>query len=720
MMKFIKGRQTIFIFFLFGIFQFLVYRVWLFSNVLLTYGDWGISFNQTSKEFFTIAQIWTTSSLGSVNLTPSFYPFLIQQGLLANFNIPYQYIERLLFMWPIAIGLPFLSFVLLKGILKNPIAALVGSIVYSFNTYFLIIQTGHLTLMTAYTIAPLAVYLYIRVLNERKMILVIFSSLILFLTSYYEFRAFYVLCIALFFYYLFHLFVVEKISRLSFFIKASVYGALPIVITFLLNIYWILGLAKAGFLTSNVLFDRGLFGDEFANVLYAITIHHPFWTGGQPAIFEVQQIPFYFWLIPVFAFLGLMLNRKNKLLVFFGFIAILGILLTKQESRPFNGLYLWFFNHFPGFNAFRESSKFYFLIALGYSVLIAGFVDWISKNWIKGKRLIGRYLITLLIAVIFMVNVSPMITGQIKSLFVVRNEPKDYLVLNDFMLKQTIFFRTFWFPVVPRWNAYLNIHPALSASDIIFSGWKDLGMKKNITKNYTYAQAEIEFLKSKKVENLLDLSSVKYLIVPVEDNLNDDNFFINYGMSRQYYINELNKISYLHRIDIGTKEIVVYENKNYRQHIYITNNQESINKEQAYKTIDYKFINPTEYTFSVKNVANPFYLNFSESYHPQWDLRVGNFSWIDVLTKSIYFIDNKNHLKNDAGLNTFYINPTEVCKVESCKVNKDGSYDISGTLYFAPQSYMYLGLTISGVTLVAVLSYLFFVLGRNLYDRKNK
>ena len=247
---------------------------------------------------------------------------------------------------------------------------------------------------------------------------------------------------------------------------------------------------------------------------------------------------------------------------------------------------------------------------------------------------------------------------------------------------------------------------------------------------YKYFEGElmIKVLNLPLSNNLMDISSVKYIFVPIEDTSNDANPLIFYGKSRQYYINQLNKLSYLKKINIGTKNIVVYENSAFRPHIYVTVERETITKNVEYKTIEYKSVNPTEYTFFVKKVSTPFTLNFSESYNAGWNLRVGSFNWFSVLTNKNYFVTNNYHSQNDANLNSYYINPETVCSVHKvnnvenngCVKNADGSYDILGTLYFAPQSYMYLGLIISGVTLVAAFSYLLFVFGRNVYVRKNK
>ena len=70
-------------------------------------------------------------------------------------------------------------------------------------------------------------------------------------------------------------------------------------------------------------------------------------------------------------------NRRRRYILFFAGVAVVGILLSKQTSQPFDSLYYWLYDNMPGFNAFREASKFYVLIALGYAVGIASLVEWL-------------------------------------------------------------------------------------------------------------------------------------------------------------------------------------------------------------------------------------------------------------------------------------------------------------------------------------------------------
>jgi len=55
----------------------------------------------------------------------------------------------------------------------------------------------------------------------------------------------------------------------------------------------------------------------------------------------------------------------------------------------------------------------------------------------------------------------------------------------------------------------------------------------------------------------------------------------------------------------------------------------------------------------LKNITKPVYINFAESYHPDWKLRAGNFNWFEAMIQNNYFFPEKNHIKNDAGLNSF-------------------------------------------------------------------
>lgn len=691
---------------------------WFFDFSPLTSGDWWFYFPETQREFLRLPHLWNSNGLGMVEFGSPMYPVFWLWGLLSQF-LSFGVVERVVYFYPSLLFAVIGSYYLSRRVFNSNIAGIIGSIVYTYNTYFMLGRTGHMTLMAAFAVAPLVLYFYIRSIKEKKRIDIIITSLLASLMSFYEIRAFYIFVFVLFFYFLYRLIFIKKLNFIKF-VESSIRAITPIFFVILVNIYWILGFAKINIIASNELFNRGFFGNELLSTPYALALFHPFWTGGEPSPFIIQQIPFYIWLIPVFAFLGLYLNKKNRDVVFFGFIALLGIILAKQVAQPFSGFYQFLHTYLPGFNAFREASKFYFLIALGYSVLIAGFVDWIWRNWKKkGMQTYGKYLLTVLISFIFLWNTKPLITGEIKTLFVPRVIHNDYLLVKNFILKQDDYSRTIWIPTYSRFSIYTQNHPEISAVNVFIGSWNKFSERKS-NNSALEGQQIIDMLNQNIANNLLDQSSIKYVIVPLRDIANDDDFFIHYGgHPPEFYIDALDGIDYLKRVDIGTDEIVVYENADYRPHIYFTKIQEQTSKNIPYSEVRHEMVNPTEYRVRLENVSESLYLNFSESFHPQWKTRAGEFSWWDALINKDYFLPDDAHFKNDAQLNSFRIDPGQVCKVDKvCKVNSDGSFDIEATIYFRPQSYMYLGLIISGTTLAGIVSYLIITLVRR-YRRKS-
>ncbi|HRN69555.1 MAG TPA: hypothetical protein PLS49_00060 [Candidatus Woesebacteria bacterium] len=696
--------------------QLVIFNVWILSDAVLTHGDWYYSSTYALKDLFALPYVWTLTSLGSIQSTISFYPFLLIYGGLASLGLDFSQIERAVFMWPILVLSWLGIYLLVKSMFKHEMSAIVGTIVFTFNTYFLILRTGHLTLLLAFSIAPLVILLFQKSLQKQSIKYALLTGLLGFIVSFYEFRAFYVLVWVLFVYYIYFQLILTKKTSARVLIKNSLIAVIPIILVGLLNTYWILGFVQLGTLQSNEIFSRALFGNELIDIRNSLTLFHPFWTGSRPTEFIPQKIELQYWLIPLGAITGLILQRKKNHIIFFGIITLLGILLTKQVGEPFPNLYLWLYNHLPGFNAFREASKFFFLIALGYSILIAGLVDWIWEKWSKEKKpLYGKFLITCVFVAIFLWNAKPFISGEVGSLFVPRFIPDDYRKIEIHINSEMDYYRTLLVPTNSRWSFYSQQNPQISAVNQLNSSWHKL-VKEEFDQGKSNEGQLINIMMQKSaMNNLLDISSIKYVFIPLIDIKNDDDFFRYYGVEREEYINILDGLDYLKRVNMNTQEVIVYENSDYKPHIYITAEKESIEKTIAHQDVKSRLINPTEHQIIVENVQQPFYLNFSETYHPQWKIRIGDFDWIDSLIRSDYFINNSIHFMNDANLNSYYIDPEDICLKFDCILNEDGTYDMKMTLYFIPQSYVYIGGALSLTTLIVVFGVLILK-----FNEKNK
>lgn len=72
--------------------------------------------------------------------------------------------------------------------------------------------------------------------------------------------------------------------------------------------------------------------------------------------------------------------------------------------------------------------------------------------------------------------------------------------------------------------------------------------------------------------------------------------------------------------------------------------------------------------------------------------------------------NNKNHLTANGYANSWTIDPQKVCEAEGskCVKNPDGTYDLELVVEFWPQRLFYLGVIISGATLLACIVYLLY------------
>lgn len=220
---------------------------------------------------------------------------------------------------------------------------------------------------------------------------------------------------------------------------------------------------------------------------------------------------------------------------------------------------------------------------------------------------------------------------------------------------------------------------------------------------------------------ILDKNPASYQSHALADCVVESYYKTPYIWGRYDFFNKLfasNKIYY------EDDEFKIYELNNksidsvdFKPHIYTTKEKETIYWDVPYEKVEFKQKNPTQYRISLKNVSLPIYLDFSESFHPDWKLRAGDFNWFRAIMEKSYFLPDDFHIKNNANLNSFKIDPEFVKQnyPGSYSENPDGSINLDLTLYFKSQGYFYLGLIISSATLVGCLGYLAYY-----FTRRNK
>jgi hypothetical protein len=674
------------------------YHSWFFSNSILTFGDWGYYLPESQKELLRQPLVWNSAGLGFVDIGLAIYPMaVLLWGILAQF-FDYQIVSRIVYFFPSVLFGVFGSYILNRRLGLSPLGSFVGMLVFNFNTYILLGRTGHLTLMSAFGVTPFVLYFFIRTLDEKKIYLSLITGLFGVLTSFYEVRAFYLVFFLLLGYLVYFLYI-NKYYSFKLVLRYFGYAFLSLVVYLLLNSFWIVGLIQTGGTEESGVVGRALFGEGYMNILRAITLFQPFWSYSKELIFVAQPVPLYFWMIPFFALCGLISGRKKHIVLFFGILSLIGVFLTKQSGQPFPDIYRWLYNYFPGFNAFRESSKFYFLTALGFSFLIGYFSDFLVLN-----RVIPKYFKIILLSLIigvFLINTKPFITTEIGKLFTAREIDNDYIILNSKINSQAEFFRTLWVPRESRWGTWTNNHPKLSTIDLVNTSWKKVNKYDEKKKGFLVAeQIESIFFKSYS-DQLLDRAGVKYVIIPIQDEKNDDDFIQYYG-EREYFINKTRSLPYLKEINLRTKELLVFENSGYQSMFSLYENKDFFNSDYAAVNLESKFINSTHYNVQINNLNKLSYLTFSNLYNPGWGIKIG-----DKISANEPFFDDSLHFASEDSLNTFILDPQYIRRnfdKSSYKENMDGSISFTLTVLFRPQ------IVVTKATILSVGAFLGIIL----------
>lgn len=543
---------------------------WFDLTSNLSFSDWQYWPAAATKEALVTWGAWLTYGLGSQNIQIPFLSFVSIWSLLAHIGLSYDFGTKLTFFIPIAL-LGFISpYILMRKMTGHTIAALTAALVYGSNTYFLVRQTAHLPIAMVYALAPLILWRFIIALDQKTVRNWLWFGLLFCVGVGYEIRIMYIVAIILGLYY-----CVTRLEKIKQdWVWAAGIGAFIVAA----NAFWLLPTLLGGGASSIAeTANRGLFGNFLFDILHAFTAADSSWTGAAPnQDFIPQSIPIYLWLVPMLAFGSFFVRKRlsrpeTRHLLFFALLGIVGIFLTKQSADPLPDVYSWLYVHMPGFSLFREASKFYLITSLGY----AGMLSYLVLGVARSRRRWRHFCTGAIVAaatIISLLNLSPLITGKIGTLFSPRHMPQDYKLLQTFIDNQQDFFRTYWAPKGSIWAPYSSQHPMLDGASLVGQDWGKYALQDQAGKNLPI-QDQIANLTSDKVaQTAFNNTSIKYVIIPFNDPANDDTPFKSYGNNRDYYVKALSAVSWLKRIDIGARNLIIYENLGYKPHLVSSDN----------------------------------------------------------------------------------------------------------------------------------------------------
>lgn len=620
---------------------------WFDFSTTLTFRDWSHWPDAAVRELGSWGSWSSFFNLGLPNVQIYFFPFKAAWAAFANLGLSYDDATKITFLIPIAI-LGFLTpYYLILDQFKNKTTSFISAVFYGTTTYFLLRQSAHIPIAFVVSLAPLILLTYLRLIRTKSLKWTLLLCLLVTIGISYELRMMLIVLLLI-------------TAHFVFVVKKSVadYKQLLILVGGLLalNIYWILPSFFGG-VSSEIsgVANRGLFGDGLFNLLHAIPIHESSWSGGYPnQEFKVEQVQVYLWIIPIIAFISLLRRKFEKQQLFFFFVAIAGILLTKQSAAPLGSLYGFLYDNVPGFSLYREASKFYLITALAYLFLIPYSVEWI-RGYSKRAFLISG----LLIVVVGAVNLWPLINRSFETMFISRKIPADYQKLNQLIEKDNHFYRTLWVPVDSRWGTFSSTHPKMS---LVSLSQRQAGVE--LTGSPEARAEDLMSALDANAGSYLDKISVRYIIVPIRDRDNNDDFLVDFGDNRNFYINKLASLPYLKKVEAGMSELVVFENEDYNSKFYDQNNN----------TVAYTQLSPSKYVIE-KSALEAWQLTMSEAYGQGW-----------VAKTRQGMVDS---MKSKDGLNSFNLPANSQGKIE---------------IYYSAEKLLALGKIISGVALLVTLA----------------
>lgn len=492
---------------------------WYFAS-----GDLGFFWKEQIEVFSWLPQLFDQSyGFGFSHLFSLWldYPFRLLLKLLYSVGLSWFIIEKLLWISVFTLAM-YSSKKLTEYILGKNVFTWAAPVVYAANTYMLLLfGGGQLGVAWAYSFSPFVLLRFIQFIDQRLRIKDgIVNGLFFALLVMFDLRLAYLLSGAVALYY--GLMIVDqRLRRVSIVYHLSLIFNLfviPLIVAGLVHAFWILPVLRVGGGTAGLgeeLTSPGMLKFlSVADFSHALSLLHPNWP--ENLFGKVYFLQPEFLIIPLLAFAALtalawkgqeainnkqeegqetisnkqaegqeaISNKQQTRLLFtvycpfFALLALVGAFFAKGVNEPFGGIYAWMFTHVPGFVMFRDPTKFYLYIAIGYSVLIPFTLQrgavLIKDQGLKIKdktnslpSLIINHLSFIVFILFWLFTLRAVFTGEVKGNFRPTQLLPEYVQLKDLLVADTIPSRTLWIPQKENYAYFSDMHPIL-ATDSAF------------------------------------------------------------------------------------------------------------------------------------------------------------------------------------------------------------------------------------------------------------
>lgn len=592
----------------------------------------GNTFNGDSRYFFSenlpffsgLPQAWDASLNTGIGQSAihtlwinSYLSFTIS---LTQLGIPWFLIQIFFWMVP-AVVISFISaFTLYRFFFpQQKLGALLAGIIYTVNSYFLLILLGgQAGVGLVYSLIPYVLYRFFKLFRFPSFKNSVLAGLALSLQLLLDPRFVYLTILTIGAYWFCNMLWKNlnlKILLLWYFF--------PAFITCLLHAFWIIPLLLFRNASSasiqNLDSVTGFTFFSFADFSHTFSLLHPNWP--ENIFGKTYFMNPLFLILPLIAYSSLvfmqthhsLLNKQvtginSKLLniekgniLFFMLIGIAGAFMAKGANEPLGNINIWIFSIIPGMQMFRDPTKWYTLVAVSYAMLIPYSLYKFSETFLNFKKFQNyKKIFNIRRVVLSMGIIWVLLHGMTYYSHPVRKVftkvPLEYVQLKEFIYDNDSFYRTLWIPQWQRFGYFSNLHPAIGRGEVI-----PIADPRYMAKQ----------LKNEAIINKLNDLGVKYVILPYDSE--GELFLKDHKYDDRLYLktkNELDANPYLFK-KINFGKILVYELKNAKDRFWTVSSS----------TLVWNEISATEYEIKLENDNIEDILVFSDSFDTNWIAR---------------------------------------------------------------------------------------------------
>jgi hypothetical protein len=465
------------------------------------------------QDFWPFPSLWDGSSgTGSINaLSGPVLPALWLTGALNHLGLDYAFSERIVWIFPSVVIAALATYVLALTFFASRLAGVVAALFVATNTYTRLVLTGgQFTVGVGAAMSPIALFLFYSALRQPTAARLVLLPVCLTIQTMYDIRTTYITVGMLALFAILHVLAQPSVRGAMRAIRRAVTQVVVAgTVGVLALAYWLLPtrVPPPGALQSTVMgsLPQGYDASGWVRALsymqlsHAIALFHPWgYTVGGPLL-PVDPL---FYLLPL-PFVAVLLKRRATSVELFLFtLAIVSIFLVKGSNPPAGDLYIWLFNHLPGFVMFRDPSKFYQPLALAYALLLGRAVTLCPVprhlHLAPILRLAARGLMPAACVGVILLQALPVAANTSWGTLAPVTVPRDYVTFDQFIDRQPQFFRIMWITGASPFASASALHPSIDASYL----------------------GDPESWRRPQIHKVLQALSVKYLVVTEDRDAN--------------------------------------------------------------------------------------------------------------------------------------------------------------------------------------------------------